>query len=58
MLFGRGAGTRRSRFKSVAVDTRVIQIGEPLYIPEFDGTHLPDGSIHDGCARPTPAAGS
>ena len=50
--FGRGAGQRPLiPFKSVAVDPRVIQLGEPLYIPEFDGMPLPDGSIHDGCVR-------
>jgi 3D (Asp-Asp-Asp) domain-containing protein len=50
--FGRGAGLRPLiPFKSVAVDPRVIRIGEPLYIPEFDGMVLPDGSIHDGCVR-------
>jgi 3D domain-containing protein len=50
--FGRGAGQRPLiPFKSVAVDPDVIQIGEPLYIPEFDGLELPDGSIHDGCVR-------
>ena len=50
--FGRGAGQRPLiPFKSVAVDPRVIKIGEPLYIPEFDGLQLPDGSIHDGCVR-------
>ena len=50
--FGRGAGLRPLiPFKSVAVDKNVIPIGEPLYIPEFDGLQLPDGSIHDGCVR-------
>lgn len=50
--YGRGAGPRPLvPFKSVAVDPRVIAIGEPLYIPEFDGMQLPDGSIHDGCVR-------
>ncbi len=50
--FGRGAGQRPLiPFKSVAVDPRVIRLGEPLYIPEFDGMVLPDGSIHDGCVR-------
>lgn len=50
--FGRGAGQRPLiPFKSVAVDKTVIPIGEPLYIPEFDGLLLPDGSIHDGCVR-------
>ena len=50
--FGSGA-YRRSLipFKSVAVDPRLVPIGEPLYIPEFDGMRLPDGSIHDGCVR-------
>jgi 3D (Asp-Asp-Asp) domain-containing protein len=50
--FGRGAGLRPLfPFKSVAVDPRVVPLGEPLYIPEFDGMVLPDGSIHDGCVR-------
>ena len=50
--FGRGAGLRPLiPFKSVAVDPRVIPIGEPIYVPEFDGLLLPDGSIHDGCVR-------
>jgi hypothetical protein len=50
--FGRGAGIRPLiPFKSVAIDPRLIRLGEPLYIPEFDGLMLPDGSIHDGCVR-------
>jgi len=50
--FGRGAHKRPlTPFKSVAVDPRLVPIGEPLYIPEFDGLVLPDGSIHDGCVR-------
>jgi 3D (Asp-Asp-Asp) domain-containing protein len=50
--FGRGAGLRPLvPFKSVAVDPRLVRIGEPIYIPEFDGMVLPDGSIHDGCVR-------
>lgn len=50
--FGRGAGKRPLiPFKSVAVDPRVVRLGEPLYVPEFDGMPLPDGSIHDGCVR-------
>jgi len=50
--FGRGAGQRPLvPFKSVAVDPRLIKIGEPLYIPEFDGMNLPDGTWHDGCVR-------
>lgn len=50
--FGRGAGHRALiPFRSVAVDPRLIPIGETLYVPEFDGMLLPDGSIHDGCVR-------
>jgi 3D (Asp-Asp-Asp) domain-containing protein len=50
--FGRGAQRRPLvPFKSVAVDPRLVPIGEPLYIPEFDGMRLPDGSVHDGCVR-------
>lgn len=50
--FGRGAGRRPLiPFKSVAIDPRLVKLGEPLYIPEFDGMQLPDGSIHDGCVR-------
>ncbi len=50
--FGRGAGQRPLvPFKSVAVDPRFIAIGEPVYVPEFDGMRLPDGNVHDGCVR-------
>ena len=50
--FGRGARRRTLvPFKSVAVDPRLIPLGEPLFIPEFEGMRLPDGSIHDGCVR-------
>lgn len=50
--FGRGAGMRPLiPFKSVAIDPRLVPIGEPIYVPEFDGLVLPDGSIHDGCVR-------
>jgi len=50
--FGRGAYQRPLiPFKSIAVDPALIPIGEPVYIPEFDGMILPDGTIHDGCVR-------
>jgi 3D (Asp-Asp-Asp) domain-containing protein len=50
--FGRGAFHRPLiPFKSIAVDPVLVPIGEPVYIPEFDGMILPDGSIHDGCVR-------
>ena len=50
--FGRGAYQRPLiPFKSIAIDPALVPIGEPVYIPEFDGMVLPDGSIHDGCVR-------
>ncbi len=50
--FGRGAKRRPLvPFRSVAVDRSVIEIGEPIYIPELDGAKLPSGNIHDGCVR-------
>jgi 3D (Asp-Asp-Asp) domain-containing protein len=50
--FGRGAKRRPLiPFKSVAIDPQVVPLGDPLYIPEFDGMSLPDGSVHDGCVR-------
>lgn len=50
--FGRGAGRRALvPFRSVAVDRTIIPLGDPLYIPEFDGLMMPDGTIHDGCVR-------
>ena len=57
--FGRGAARRTLiPFKSVAVDPRLIALGEPLYIPEFDGLQLPNGSIHDGCVRADDTGGN
>ncbi|HTE54536.1 MAG TPA: 3D domain-containing protein [Kofleriaceae bacterium] len=57
--FGRGAGRRALvPFKSVAVDPRLVPIGEPLYIPEFDGLVMPDGSVHDGCVRADDTGGN
>lgn len=57
--FGRGAGMRALiPFKSVAVDPRVVRLGEPLYLPELDGVQLPDGSIHDGCVRADDVGGA
>jgi len=50
--YGRGAGRRPLvPFRSVAVDPKLVPIGDTLYIPEFDGMKLPDGTIHDGCVR-------
>jgi 3D (Asp-Asp-Asp) domain-containing protein len=57
--FGRGAGQRALiPFKSVAVDPRLIRLGETLYFPELDGIPLPDGSIHDGCVRADDVGGA
>jgi 3D (Asp-Asp-Asp) domain-containing protein len=57
--YGRGAGMRPLiPFKSVAVDPRVIRLGETLYFPELDGIRLPDGSIHDGCVRADDVGGA
>ncbi|HWM86626.1 MAG TPA: 3D domain-containing protein [Kofleriaceae bacterium] len=57
--FGRGAGRRPLiPFKSVAVDPRLVPLGEPLYIPEFDGLVMPDGSVHDGCVRADDTGGN
>lgn len=50
--YGRGAHRRPLvPWRSVAVDRLLIPIGETLYVPEFDGLPLPDGSVHDGCLR-------
>lgn len=57
--FGRGAGRRPLvPWKSVAVDRRLIPIGDTLYAPEFDGMMLPDGSFHDGCWRADDTGGA
>lgn len=57
--FGRGAGRRPLvPFRSVAVDRRLIAIGETLYMPELDGLPLPDGSVHDGCLRADDTGGA
>lgn len=50
--YGRGAYNRPLvPFTSVAVDRRLVPIGETLYIPELDGLLLPTGKYHDGCVR-------
>lgn len=57
--YGRGAFRRPLvPFRSVAVDRRLIAIGETLYAPEFDGLVLPDGSVHDGCLRADDTGGA
>jgi hypothetical protein len=57
--FGRGAYHRPLiPFKSIAVDPSLVPIGEPVYIPEFDGMILPDGTVHDGCVRADDTGGA
>jgi 3D (Asp-Asp-Asp) domain-containing protein len=47
---GRGAtGGPITPMRSVAVDTAVIPLGTPLYIPELAGLPGPNGAPHDGC---------
>jgi 3D (Asp-Asp-Asp) domain-containing protein len=50
--WGRGAmGKPITPLTTVAVDSNVIPLGTPLYIPEYDGVARdPSGSaVHDGC---------
>jgi 3D (Asp-Asp-Asp) domain-containing protein len=47
---GRGAmGSPITPLRTVAVDSSVIPLGTPLYIPDLAGVARPDGSLHDGC---------
>ena len=47
--YGRTAsGCRPDPFRTVAVDPRFVPLGSELYIPQLEGTVLPDGSVHDG----------
>ncbi len=57
--YGRGAGRRALvPFRSVAVDRRLIPIGETLYVPELDGQIMPNGMVHDGCLRADDTGGA
>lgn len=50
--WGRGAsGSAITPLLTVAVDSNVIPLGTPLYIPEFDGIprDASRSSLHDGC---------
>lgn len=50
--WGRGAmGTAITPLRTVAVDSAVIPLGTPIYIPEFDGLPLDEeqSGVHDGC---------
>jgi 3D (Asp-Asp-Asp) domain-containing protein len=47
---GRGAtGKPITPLHTVAVDTTVIPLGTPLYVPELVGLPRADGTPHDGC---------
>jgi 3D (Asp-Asp-Asp) domain-containing protein len=47
---GRGAmGRAITPLRTVAVDSDVIPLGTPLWIPELVGLPQADGSKHDGC---------
>jgi 3D (Asp-Asp-Asp) domain-containing protein len=49
--WGRGAmGRAITPLLTVAVDSDVIPLGTPIYIPEFDGAPRDEqGTLHDGC---------
>lgn len=35
-------------YRTAAVDPRFVKLGSKIYIPQLEGTVLPDGSKHDG----------
>ena len=45
-------------FLSIATDPDVIPYGTIVYVPEWDGYVLPDGSVHDGCLRSDDTGGA
>lgn len=48
--FGRGAmGTAITPLRTVAVDSAIIPLGTPLYIPMYQGLRDLAGQPHDGC---------
>ena len=50
--WGRGAmGKPITPFRTIAVDTKVIPMGTPVFIPAYVSVPMPDGTIHDGCFR-------
>ncbi len=47
--FGIGStGCALEPFRSVAVDEHFIKPGSTIFIPQLEGTCLPDGTVHDG----------
>lgn len=46
-----GAGIGRCPlvpYRTIAVDPKFVALGTRVYIPEFKGVKLPDGTLHDG----------
>lgn len=35
-------------YRTIAVDPKFVKLGTRVYIPELEGTELPDGTVHDG----------
>lgn len=35
-------------YRTIAVDPKFVKLGTQVYIPELEGTKLPDGTVHDG----------
>jgi 3D (Asp-Asp-Asp) domain-containing protein len=35
-------------YRTIAVDPHVVKLGSRVFIPQFKGAKLPDGTIHDG----------
>ncbi len=47
--YGLGStGCRLIPYRTIAVDPRFVKLGTKVYIPQYKGTTLPDGTIHDG----------
>jgi 3D (Asp-Asp-Asp) domain-containing protein len=47
--YGLGStGCRLIPYRTIAVDPRFVKLGTKVYIPQYKGTQLPDGTIHDG----------
>ena len=42
------SGCEPDPYRTVAVDPRFIPLGSRIYVPQLEGTELPDGSVHDG----------
>jgi 3D (Asp-Asp-Asp) domain-containing protein len=48
--WGRGAtGGPITPFRTIAVDSSIVPLGTPVFIPAFVGLAIPGGGLHDGC---------